>query len=226
MSTALQVVMTFLIGTAIFVGLPCVGWGLADIAGFLAHPARLTYVVLVLLLNAFAAIRIPEVGKSRGEQKTTVRRQHFAVILLQVFSLSVTLLGPFCDRRAIAIVAGLDIVRYAGLVLYVFGFLIMHMAEACLGKQFSLEVAIQAGHRLVTDGPYRYLRHPRYLGIIIFAAGIALTFRSWLALTLDGAIVLVLLWRIRDEESLMLQEFGKDWVTYSAKTWRLLPFLY
>jgi protein-S-isoprenylcysteine O-methyltransferase Ste14 len=102
----------------------------------------------------------------------------------------------------------------------------MHIAEASLGKQFSVEVAIQTGHSLVTDGLYRYLRHPRYLGIIVFMAGIALAFRSWLALALDGAIVLVLIWRIRDEEALMSREFGSVWEAYVERTWRLLPFLF
>jgi len=136
-------------------------------------------------LNAYAAVRIPEVGKARGEQKTTVRRQHYAVVLLQIFSLSIALLAPFCDRHGIAVVKNPDLLRYGGLLLYVVGFL-----------------------------------------IIIFAAGIALTFRSWLALVLDGGILLVLLWRIRDEEVLMCQEFGAEWDLYSRKTWRLVPFLY
>jgi protein-S-isoprenylcysteine O-methyltransferase Ste14 len=226
MSSALRSGITFVMGSAIFVGLPLLGWGVTDIPGFLGHPVRIAYVVLVLLLNGFAAIRIPEIGKGRGEQKVTVPRQHVAVVLLQVLSISVVLLAPFCDRREIVVVTSSDLFRYVGLLLYAVGFLIMHIAEASLGKQFSVEVAIQTGHSLVTDGLYRYLRHPRYLGIIVFMAGIALAFRSWLALALDGAIVLVLIWRIRDEEALMSREFGSVWEAYVERTWRLLPFLF
>jgi protein-S-isoprenylcysteine O-methyltransferase Ste14 len=106
------------------------------------------------------------------------------------------------------------------------GFIGMHWAEATLDKQFSVEVTIQEGHRLVTDGPYRYLRHPRYLGIILFTTGISLVFRSWLTLIFIAVLTLVLIWRIHDEEALLHQEFGPDWEAYSQRSWRLIPFVH
>jgi protein-S-isoprenylcysteine O-methyltransferase Ste14 len=78
----------------------------------------------------------------------------------------------------------------------------------------------------VTDGLYQYLRHPRYLGILLFTIGISLVFRSWLTLIFVMAMTLVLLWRIHDEEALMREEFKADWESYSQKTWRLIPFVY
>jgi protein-S-isoprenylcysteine O-methyltransferase Ste14 len=197
-----------------------------DAGGFFNTPARLGYIILVTLLNAFAAIRIPEVGKSHAAGKKTVRPQHLAVVLLQVISVAVLVAAPFCDRRGIAVLNGMELFRYVGLGMYSFGFLLMHWAEGHLGKMFSVEVTVQEGHRLVTDGPYRYLRHPRYLGIIIFAKGIALVFRSEVGLVLIVALFLVLLWRIRDEEALMRQEIGPAWEAYSRKSWRLIPFVY
>lgn len=102
----------------------------------------------------------------------------------------------------------------------------MNWSEASLGKQFSIQVTVQENHQLVTDGPYRFLRHPRYLGIIMFNLGIALVYRSWMAMILVAALTLVLLWRIHDEESLMHQEFGADWDVYARKSWHLIPFVY
>jgi len=104
--------------------------------------------------------------------------------------------------------------------------MVMNWAEASLGKQFSVQVTLQDGHRLVTDGLYRYLRHRRYLGIIGFNVGIALVFHSWLALVFVAGLVLVLLWRIHDEELLMRQAFGVEWETYTRRSWRLIPFVY
>jgi len=102
----------------------------------------------------------------------------------------------------------------------------MHFAQAQLGRQFSVEVSIQREHVLITNGLYRHLRHPRYLGVLTFSLGISLVFRSWIALTATAATIPVLLWRIRDEEALLHQEFGSEWETYCDKSWRLLPFLY
>lgn len=226
MSRLVRSAITFFMGSIIFVVVPIVAWDVTDVQGFLGHGARLLYVLLVLALNAFAAYRIPEVGKSHDQAKTTVKRQHTVVMLLQVLSISVVLVGPYCDHRNIATMNELDAVRYVGLGLYFLGFLAMHFAEAQLGKQFSLEVSIRNGHTLVTDGLYSHLRHPRYLGITVFMIGISLLFRSWIGLGLSAATLAVLLWRIYDEEGLMRKEFGAEWDAYARRSWRLLPFVY
>ena len=136
----------------------------AEVLKALANPARLGYVVLVLLMNAFAAYRIPEVGKTRENPTSSVPRQHLVVSLLKILSLSLVLVGPFCDRHDIGVLPDQQTVRWVGLTLYLIGFMAMHLAEAQLGRHFSVEVAVQRDHRLVTDGLYRHVRHPRYSG--------------------------------------------------------------
>jgi protein-S-isoprenylcysteine O-methyltransferase Ste14 len=124
------------------------------------------------------------------------------------------------------VLSGFEVVPYFGLAFFALGFLGMHWAEAVLDRQFSVYVTLQEDHRLVTGGPYRYLRHPRYLGIIVFPTGISLVFRSWLALILVGALTLALIWRIRDEEALMQRTFGGEWEAYARSSWRLNPLVY
>ena len=225
MPRSLRVALSFLAGAAIFVALPLLAWGPGDPRGFLADAARAAYVALAVALNAYASVVVPEVGKPRAAARRTVPRQRIAVRLLQALPLAIVLWGPYADRRALAVI-GWPWVRWAGVACYAAGFLLMHAAEARLGRLFSVQVAIQAGHRLVTDGPYRFVRHPRYLGIVVFAAGLALVFRSWPGLVLAGAVKVVLLWRIRDEEALMAEEFGDEWSAYAERTWRLVPLVY
>ena len=226
MSDTLSAAIKLLMGIVIFVGLPLVGWGVTDIQGFVDHPARLGYVVLTVLLQALVVIKMPEVGRDRGAGTKLVRRQRWAVLLLQAIPLTLIIAAPYSDRRDIAALGEVEPLRYLGLALFTLGFVAMNWAEAALDKQFSVQVTIQENHRLVTSGPYRYLRHPRYLGIIVFVLGIALVFRSWLALVLVGALTVVLIWRIHDEEALMRQEFGAEWEAYSRRSWRLIPFVY
>ncbi len=226
MSTPFRSLVALLIGIAIFVGLPLVAWGITDVGGFVGHPARLAYVVLVVLLQVLTVIAFPEVGRDRGEGVKTVRRQRWAVLLMQVLSLAIVSAAPYGDRRNIVALGDLPPVRYLGLVLFALGSITMNWAEASLGKQFSVQVTIQEGHRLVTNGLYRYLRHPRYLGIIVSNVGISLVYRSGAALMLTAILVLVLLWRIHDEEALMHQQFGADWETYATRSWRLIPFVF
>ena len=208
MSKPLRSLITFLIGTATLVGLPLVGWGITDMEGFVRNPARLAYAVLVVLLNIYASVKIPEVGKERPKEKTVIGRQNLAVVLMQIISMLAVVVGPYCDRRQLGILGGGDALRYAGLVLYLCGFWVMHRTEAHLGKQFTVKVALQEGHRLITDGPYRHLRHPRYLGVILFLLGICLVFTSAWSLICVAAMVVVFAWRISDEEELLHREFG------------------
>jgi protein-S-isoprenylcysteine O-methyltransferase Ste14 len=215
-----------LIGIVIFVGLPLVGWGVRDIQGFIGNPARLGYIVLVVLSQFAVVIRLPEVGSRRGKGEKIGLLDRLRLVPLQVIPLAIVLVAPYSDHHDIAVLGEVEIIRYSGLVLFCLGFIGMHWAEASLEKQFSVYVTIQDDHKLVTDGPYRYMRHPRYLGIILFTTGISLVFRSWLALLLVAALTLVLIWRIRQEEALMHQEFGTDWDSYCRKSWRLIPFVY
>jgi protein-S-isoprenylcysteine O-methyltransferase Ste14 len=79
--------------------------------------------------------------------------------------------------------------------------------------------------RIVTDGAYRYLRNPMYLGHLIFMAGLAITFSSWFALAL---LVVHAGWFhlrvLRDEERLE-SRFGEDYRLYKARVKRWIPGL-
>lgn len=226
MTSVFSATVKLLLGIVLFIGLPLIGWGAGDLEDFISHPARLGYIGLMFLLQAIVVLRLPAVGQRRPPGTKTISRQRFAVVLLQLLSLGIVLVGPYCDHRQIAILSGYELIRYLGLGLLCAGFIALNWAEASLGRQFSVQVTIQEGHRLVTDGLYRYLRHPRYLGIIVSMLGIALVFCSWWALMLVFALALVLFWRIHDEEALLHEEFGKAWEAYAEKSWRFIPFLY
>lgn len=141
-------------------------------------------------------------------------------------TLGLVVVGPYSDHRQVGVLGEHELVRYFGLALFCLGFIGMNWAESALGQQFSVQVTIQEGHKLITNGLYRYLRHPRYLGVIVFTLGIALVFRSWVAIILILLLTMVLLWRIHDEEALLHQEFGASWEAYASKSWRLIPLLY
>ncbi len=102
----------------------------------------------------------------------------------------------------------------------------MQIAEKYLGKQFSIEVSIQEDHKLIQTGPYSLIRHPRYLGIVLFFIGFSFIFQSLIAICLVVALSFVLIWRIFTEEALMRQKFGEEWDEYCKKTWRICPFVF
>lgn len=95
-----------------------------------------------------------------------------------------------------------------------------------LGNRFSGLVAIQPGHRLVTTGIYRVIRHPSYLGLLISTLGWGLAFRSGIGVLLAGLLFPPLLARIRAEEKLLRSQFGAEYDSYRTRTSRLIPGLY
>jgi protein-S-isoprenylcysteine O-methyltransferase Ste14 len=119
-----------------------------------------------------------------------------------------------------------ETVRWLGVILYVAGGALRIWPVFVLGRRFSGLVAIQPGHELVTDGPYGYIRHPSYLGMIILMLGWALAFRSGPGVILAALILPPLLARIRSEETLLQTQFGEQYDAYCKRTSRLIPGIY
>ena len=97
-------------------------------------------------------------------------------------------------------------------------------AIVTLGRFFTYDVTIQPGHRVVTTGPYRWVRHPSYAGGLVGLLGIGVALGSAAAVL---ALVLVpligVLLRIQYEERTLRSALGADYDAYAAHTPRLIP---
>jgi protein-S-isoprenylcysteine O-methyltransferase Ste14 len=85
---------------------------------------------------------------------------------------------------------------------------------------------IQPGHEPVTNGPYRFIRHPRHRGMIILMLGRALAFRSGPGVIIVALIIPPLLACIRSEEASLRTQFGEQYDAYRRRTSRLIPCIY
>jgi protein-S-isoprenylcysteine O-methyltransferase Ste14 len=107
----------------------------------------------------------------------------------------------------------------AGLILY----------AACLkvlGEYFSEVTKIVPDHKLITNGPYGLIRHPIYLSEIIFSFSIPMILDSLYGLLLPLISIPLLLYRIRFEERALVSRFGKEYLEYSCRTKKLIPYIY
>jgi protein-S-isoprenylcysteine O-methyltransferase Ste14 len=95
-----------------------------------------------------------------------------------------------------------------------------------LGNRFSGLVAIQPGHQLITDGVYRYIRNPSYLGLLAMMLGWGLAVRTAVGVMLTVLMLPPLFARIRAEERLLRAHVGAEYDDYCARTWRLIPGIY
>jgi len=219
-------IFSFLVGLVIFSVLPIIGWGVKDISGFFHNPYRIAFIFMMAILSGVVVLVVPNEGRGYGEGEKTVKRQKLVILILQIVPLLMVLFSPCLDRYSLGTFQESNTLRITGLILSLIGFWLMNWSVAVLGMQFSVDVTIQDGHQLITSGPYKYIRHPRYLGIILFLTGIPLVFRTWIPLLIDVFLVLILLWRISDEEKLMRQEFKGEWDDYKKRSRALIPFIY
>ena len=213
-------------GTFLFLGIPLISWGIRDAAVFFENPARLAYATLVPGLQVFSVLYFPGALNSRKKKKSASVSGKTDLVLIQILSLAIVITAPIADRLG-TMVLGIGIpLRFTGLLFVAAGFVLMQAAEKHLADQFSVHVTVQEDHALVETGPYRKVRHPRYLGIILFFGGIAVVFRSGTALMMVTLFMLVLLRRVGMEEALMAKTFGEKWEAYCQRSWRLLPYIY
>jgi protein-S-isoprenylcysteine O-methyltransferase Ste14 len=93
-----------------------------------------------------------------------------------------------------------------------------------LGRYFRREVTIEEGQTVHTAGPYRFVRHPAYLGDVLIAAGFGLALGSWIGAAV--ALVLTLvghLPRIHVEEEELRRAFGESYDAFARGRARLVP---
>lgn len=108
---------------------------------------------------------------------------------------------------------------FPGVTLYLWGYV-------SLGKMFAVSSSFAATlyerHQLIRSGPYKYLRHPMYLGVMLAAIGAFLLFRTWaMAIYLPTALMIPL--RARREDVLLAEEFGVEWETYAQEVPGWIP---
>jgi len=112
----------------------------------------------------------------------------------------------------------------SGLVLVILGSVLFVWARRILGKSYSGHVSVKEDQELMQSGPYRFIRHPAYLGYLLMALGLALGYSSLAGLI---AVPLVLIpatiFRIRVEDKMLAEHFGAPFAEYVRKTKRLLP---
>lgn len=116
-------------------------------------------------------------------------------------------------------------IAWLGLALTTLGVGIAIWARYCIGEYWSARVTLKEGHQLIRSGPYQFVRHPIYTGMLVGAIGSALTLGEWRGV-LAVALVLATHWRkARREESLLTAEFGEQYAAYRRSTGFLFPRL-
>ncbi len=118
-------------------------------------------------------------------------------------------------------------VRAAGVVVFVAGVALRFWSMRTLSRAFSYDLKVAEGQELVRHGPYRFLRHPAYSGLLLWSTGFALWNPSLPGLALLLVVTVdEIAFRVREEERLLDAHFGDAWRQHAEATWAVVPIVW
>jgi protein-S-isoprenylcysteine O-methyltransferase Ste14 len=187
-------------------------------------------IVWALGCVAWYVIRFPHARRSR---KTAVVGRAAGVrdkVLLSIsftglFIVPVIYVATSAPR--FASYAFQPVLAVAGTLAFAAALYLFHRTHHDLGRSWSVTLEIRDRHALVTEGVYRYVRHPMYSAFWLWAVAQALLLPNWIA-GLAGLIGFGTLFfcRVGIEEKMMQATFGDDYRAYMHKTKRVVPGVY
>jgi len=163
-------------------------------------------------------------GKAVARKESVISRlAHLVPLFFAGYLLAADRLpgGFLCGRAWPATAAS----YWAGLALLSLGLGFSMWGRIAIGRNWSATVTVKEDHELVRKGPYRFVRHPIYTGLLLGFIGTAVALAEWRGV-LAVAIVFIALWRkLKMEERWMGEVFGEAYADYKREVAALVPFL-
>lgn len=169
------------------------------------------------LIRALLKRKPEAVGRTAGKSRIG--------IALQSIAFFVTGFGR--TQPSLPLWSPASLVGAVAVLLLIGGTLYLFVASAnALGKNWSLQARMRTDHELIRSGPYARVRHPIYLGMLLFLFGLAVALGHWLQLVV-AVPVFVIGTRIRTklEDRLLDSQFGREFRDYASSTPSLIPRL-
>lgn len=117
-------------------------------------------------------------------------------------------------------------VAWLGVLLALGGLFMRTWANRVLGRFYTRTLRVAQGQAIIQDGPYRLIRHPGYLGMILMWLGVSMATGNWIVLaTVFLLIAAAYYYRIETEEKMLVGTLP-GYAEYRSRTWRLIPLLY
>jgi len=142
------------------------------------------------------------------------------------WSLAVLLLPAYAyDWPRISDQPFLGALQAIGFALALVGGVLFFTSVRALGRHMTVAIQVQEGHRLVREGPYRFVRHPAYTGLLTSSVGLSLLYLSPILAGLTLVIIALAMYRSTLEERLLRspEGFGSAYDEYVSETGRFLP---
>lgn len=193
---------------------------------FLAVPVSLTqfWVFAVLALVFFASLIRTASGRGREPGAKADNRSRLG-ILLQSVGIGLVGFGP--TRPTLPPFGAAALAGSFAVLALMGGAIGLFLASArALGRNWSVVARTRSDHELVRHGPYARVRHPIYLGMLLFLLGLSAALGHWVQLIVAVPLFLIgTAIRMRIEDRLLEAQFGDDFRDYARSTPALVPGL-
>jgi protein-S-isoprenylcysteine O-methyltransferase Ste14 len=192
------------------------------VAPVLALPSHGLGAMLVLLLYAIQAeLRFGSKARSyaagASDRGSTIALSLSSVVPVVGFVLAM-------KGRLPANLPGMPTIEWAGVGLGALGLLLRLWSVLTLRERYTRTLLLHEGHSIERGGPYRFVRHPGYLGSLLCLNGIALASGNTLTLLASiPATIAAYSYRIRVEDAMLIASFGAPYERYRLETGALLP---
>jgi len=193
---------------------------------------RIDNIFEVIFLVGFvigSVIRKVYTFRCRGNKAANKRKSAVDIILISAAGVGMVaplfyLFSPWLDFADYDLPGWLG---WIGTAVFAAALLLLWRSHADLGRNWSAILQIRQEHTLITNGVYRYMRHPMYAAHMLWAIAQGLLLQNWLA----GWIFLIAfiptyLVQAPKEEQMMLDNFGEEYRNYISRTGRIIPRLW
>jgi len=183
--------------------------------------SALTLVPVVSVLGIYLA-RVVELGTKRNTVPGPVKENW----TLRLFVLTGTLMLACSLAEFFLRQRSLYWPTFAsGWTLAIVSFVVRRKAIAALGQFWSLHVEIRENHKFVQTGPFRWVRHPTYLSMVLEMGCVAVIANAWYSLLVVPFCFCPILWvRLHLEEAALVEKFGDAYRAYQKSTPALFPY--
>jgi protein-S-isoprenylcysteine O-methyltransferase Ste14 len=183
--------------------------------------------VFWITIIVYLLLRIPRKLRARKEHVRTSKRNtidFFASVFNQLCAGVIPVIYIITKFPSFASYPFYPPFAVTGTITMLAALFCIFRAHFDLGPAFSTRLEIRQEHQLVTRGIYQYVRHPMYLGFLLWACGQAMLLPNWIA-GFSGFIGWIFLFgsRVLREEQMMVDEFGDEYRAYMARTMRVIP---
>ncbi len=200
---------------------------LLNFAPLAAKPELIFHYKSLLLALSAACLWLSQPAFSTEETKRDKGSDRFSILVILIMS-SLSVVASVSEWAYLNNAMESSVLMTAiGAALLITGISIRVWAIRTLGKHFTATVTLTNDHRLVRSGPYRWVRHPSYLGAFMAIAGCPVFLNAWWA-TLIAVLSMTIAYylRIGVEEEMLSAYFGDQYLAYKKQTKRIIPFIW